>query len=59
MGKKSECTILELRRAGADIIARARIAGDRIVITNYGRPQAAIISLEDLAVLEAIKKPKT
>lgn len=58
MAKKSECSIMQLRREGGNIIARVKIAGDRVVITDYGKPQAAIVSLEDLALIEAAKKPK-
>ena len=44
---------MQLRRGGGEIIARVKIAGDRVVVTDYGKPQAAIISLDDLAELEA------
>lgn len=59
MPKKSECSIMQLRREGGNIIARVKIAGDRIVVTDYGKPQAAIVSLEDLALIEAAKKTKS
>lgn len=49
---------MQLRREGGNIIARVKIAGDRVVITDYGKPQAAIVSLEDLARIEAAKKQK-
>jgi prevent-host-death family protein len=58
MPKKSVCTIMQLRRGGGEIIARVKIAGDRVVITDYGKPQAAIVSLEDLALIEAAKKTR-
>jgi prevent-host-death family protein len=53
MAKKSECSIMQLRREGGNVIARVKIAGDRVVVTDYGKPQAAIVTLEDLAALEA------
>lgn len=58
MTKKTECTIMELRRQGADIVARAKLARERIIITNYGKNQAAVVSLEDLAKLEEPKMVK-
>jgi prevent-host-death family protein len=59
MPKKSECTVVELRSEIADVLARAKIAGERIVVTKNGKPQAAIVSLADLALIEAAKKPKS
>lgn len=59
MNKKSECSILQLRREGAEIVARVRVAGERFVVTNYGKPQAALVSLEDLKFLEEKKKSPT
>lgn len=56
MTKKSNCSIMQLRREGGDIIARVKIAGERVVVTDYGKPQAAIVSLEDLAQLEGYAK---
>lgn len=32
---------MQLRREGGNIIARVKIAGDRVVITDYGKPQAS------------------
>lgn len=54
---KSKCTLLDLRRDGAAIIARAEVAGERIVITSWGKPRAALVSLADLALIEAAKRP--
>ncbi len=44
---------MQLRREGGNVIARVKIAGDRVVVTDYGKPQAAIVSLDDLAAIEA------
>ena len=57
MPKNSECSIMELRREGGDIIARVKIGGERIVVTDYGKPQAAIVSLSDLALIEKARSP--
>ncbi len=37
-----------------DLINRAAYRGDRIVIEKHGKPMAAIISFEDLRLLERI-----
>lgn len=47
---------MQLRREGGNVIARVKFAGDRVVVTDYGKPQAAIVSLEDLAQLEGFAK---
>jgi prevent-host-death family protein len=49
--KESECSIMELRRTGADAIARVKLTGERVTITNHGKPQAAIVPLSDLEKL--------
>jgi prevent-host-death family protein len=49
--KESECSIMEIRRTGADAIARVKLTGERIIITNHGTPQVAIVSLSDLEKL--------
>jgi prevent-host-death family protein len=55
MTKKSEVSIMDLRRGGGDVIARVKIGGETIIVTDYGKPQAAIVSLEDLARIEEKK----
>ena len=49
---------MQVRCEGGNIIARVKIAGDRVVVTDYGKPQAAIVSLEDLTLIEAAKNQK-
>jgi hypothetical protein len=45
------------RGALRDAIARAQYAGQRTVLTVYGRPAAAVVSLTDLAQLEQKPPP--
>ena len=51
-------TFTALRLAGADIIDSVRHNKEWVILTNYGKPVAAIVSLEDLAILKSAKKTK-
>ncbi len=44
-------TMTELKQRLGDIINRVAYGGDRVVLLFYGRPKAAIVSLEDLEQL--------
>lgn len=44
----------EAANAFADLVARARFGGERIVVTVYGKERAAIIGLDDLERLRAL-----
>lgn len=39
--------------AFADAVARAEAGKERVILTREGRPVAAVVSMEDLAALEA------
>ena len=47
--------IAEIRNNLADALNRVIYAGERITLERRGKPAAAIVSLEDLALLEAIE----
>ncbi|QCQ92060.1 type II toxin-antitoxin system prevent-host-death family antitoxin [Rhodococcus sp. SGAir0479] len=49
----------EARAQLRDLVCRAAYAGERITITRNGSPAAALVSLEDLRVLEALADPST
>ncbi len=46
--------VVELRQSLADILNRAEYRGERIVIHRRGKDAAAIISIEDLNLLERL-----
>jgi prevent-host-death family protein len=43
----------EARQKLGDLIDRAGFRGERIVITRHGKPIVALVSVEDLDVLES------
>gem|GEM_PF-535386 len=45
----------ELRDDLADLLARARFAHERIVVTKNGKPAGAIIGMDDLELLERLE----
>jgi prevent-host-death family protein len=45
----------ELRNAANETLNRVRYQGERVVVQRHGKPVAAIISMEDLRVLEALE----
>jgi prevent-host-death family protein len=46
--------VVELRQSFAEILNRAEYQGERIVIHRRGKDAAAIISIEDLKLLERL-----
>jgi prevent-host-death family protein len=46
--------VVELRQSLAEILNRAEYQGERIVIHRRGKDAAAIISIEDLTLLEQL-----
>lgn len=38
----------------ADLLDRAALAGQRFIITNYGKPRAALVGIDDLERLRAL-----
>ncbi len=49
-------TAAEARKQFSDVINRAAYGRERIVVTRRGKPVAAIIPPEDLALLEGIEE---
>lgn len=47
-----------LRAATSDIVHRVSYTGERFLITNAGKPVAAIVSIEDLRKVEAVDEGK-
>jgi prevent-host-death family protein len=48
-------TLTEFKQNLGEFINRASFRGERIVLLSHGKERAAIISLEDLHLLEAIQ----
>ena len=48
-------TASELRKHLSDFIGRSQYGGERITVTQHGKPVAALISYEDLELLRAIE----
>ncbi len=42
----------------ADVVNRAAYGGERIILISRGKPKAAIISFEDLQLLEGLQEEK-
>ena len=49
-------TTVEARDNFAELIDRAAMSAERIVITRHGEPMAALISLDDLELVEEIER---
>lgn len=45
----------EVRRRFSDLLNRVSVRGDRVVMERHGKSVAAMISMEDLALLEALE----
>jgi prevent-host-death family protein len=50
-----EVSITDARTRFADLANRAEIAGERIIVERRGRRLCAIVSIEDLELLEKIE----
>ena len=48
-------TVREVRASLADVLNRAAYGGERVVIRRNGKPVAALISVEDLQLLEKLE----
>lgn len=49
-------TTVEARENFAELIDRAALTGERIVVTRHGEPMAALVSLDDLELIEEIER---
>lgn len=55
--KEAEQTIFPASEARAnfmEVISRVRYGRERLVITNKGKPAAALVTMEDLAILQLL-----
>jgi prevent-host-death family protein len=55
--KEAEPTIFPASEARAnfmEVISRVRYGRERLVITNKGKPAAALVTMEDLAILQLL-----
>ncbi|MFC8526479.1 type II toxin-antitoxin system Phd/YefM family antitoxin [Nocardia sp. NPDC057227] len=53
--KRHEVTSGSLRSRLADVLNRIAYAGDRVVVTRHGKAIAAVISANDLRLLEELE----
>jgi prevent-host-death family protein len=47
--------LTEIRNVFHDTIAKVQFGGERVVLERQGRPVAALVSIEDLELLEAME----
>ena len=47
-------TLSEARESFSELVNRVKYTGDRVIINKHGKKAAAIISSEDLSLLEAL-----
>ncbi len=48
-------SVRQVRHDWAELLSRVRYGGERLVVTRHGAPRAAIVPLEDLALLEQLR----
>jgi prevent-host-death family protein len=48
-------SVSEARQEFAELVTRAGYSGERTILERHGRPVAAIVSADDLALLELIE----
>lgn len=48
-----------LKENVSEWIRRVSVSGDRIILTSHGEPQAALISIQDLRLLEQAQTTRT
>jgi prevent-host-death family protein len=51
--KREEVPVVEARNRLGELLDRAGFLGERIVITRNGKPLVALVSMADLATIEA------
>lgn len=44
----------DLRNEAADVLGRVYFTGERFIVTRSGKAQAAIVSLDDLALIQEL-----
>ncbi|WP_149029427.1 type II toxin-antitoxin system Phd/YefM family antitoxin [Corynebacterium halotolerans] len=56
MNNLSAVSLGELRKELGEIVNRATFAGQRTAVTRHGKKVAAIVSVEDLALLDELER---
>lgn len=56
MNNPSAVSLGELRKELGEIVNRATFAGERTTVTRHGKTVAAIVSVEDLALLDELER---
>jgi prevent-host-death family protein len=54
-------SLISIKQAGRDIaslVNRVACGGERIILTSLGKPQAALISIDDLRILEQVDQER-
>ena len=51
-------SISQVRQNISSLVNRAACNGERIILTSLGKPQAALISIDDLRILEQVDEEK-
>jgi prevent-host-death family protein len=51
-----EIPVTQARADLADLVNRVAYSGDRVVLTRHGKPVAALVSAEDLELLEQLAR---
>lgn len=54
--KLSAVSLGELRKDLGEFVNRARFAGERTAVTRHGKTVAAIVSVEDLELLDELER---
>lgn len=54
--KLSAVSLGELRKGLGEFVNRARFAGERTAVTRHGKTVAAIVSVEDLELLDELER---
>lgn len=51
-------TAMDLRNRAGELLSRALYSGERFIVERKGKPVAALISLEDLQLLERLEEER-
>lgn len=56
MNNLAAVSLGELRKEVGDVVNRATFAGERTAVTRHGKTVAAIVSVEDLELLDELER---
>jgi len=51
--------LTEVKKSLGEVVNRAAYGGERIVLVSRGKPKAALVSIEDLQLLESLVNERT